>query len=276
MKAAIKRGLVRTLPLGVRKRLAIWINRSSWLPPGDRGYWATQLLTDFAERQVNEYHKFLWTHHLAYAETYEVALRFGYDKLNASRKALFAELALRLREAGVGPPDTIHSVFEVGCSLGYLLRYIETDVFVAATELEGVDIDAQAIASGTAHLQALGSKVALHHGDMESIDSLLGRRKFDIVLGSGVLLYLTESAAQRLVGRLLEHTGKLLVITALAHPSVDNRELAASEPRVSDGTWIHNVDRMVRVNGGRVVARRWEGSRMLDGNTIYFVYAAPA
>ena len=275
MKAAIKQALIRCAPLGARKRLAIWINHSTWFSARNRAYWATQLLTDFAAREVNEYHKFLWTHHLAYAETYEVGQRFGYDKLNASRKALFAELPQRLRETGIGPPESIRSVFEVGCSLGYLLRYMETDVFVNAAELEGVDIDAHAIAAGSAHLRTLGSSVVLHEGDMESIDSLLGGRKFDVVLGSGVLLYLDEGAAQRLVGKLLEHTRKLLVITALAHPETDNCGLAVSEPRVRDGTWVHNVDRMVGANGGRVVARRWEGQRMLDGNTVYFVYAVP-
>ena len=27
---------------------------------------------------------------------------------------------------------------------------------------------------------------------------------------------------------------------------------------------------------GRVVFRRWEGARQVDGNTIYFVFAEPA
>jgi SAM-dependent methyltransferase len=273
MKAAIKRMLVKVVPLPARKALAVWVNRQRWLG-SDRGYWATELLTDLAARDVNAYHKFLWQHHLAYAETYEVGLRFGYEKLNETRKQLFAELPRRFGEAGAGIAD-VGSVFEVGCSLGYLLHYMETEVFPTATRLEGIDIDARAIADGTAHLARLGSKVKLHHGDMESMDKLLGNSSFDFMLGSGVLLYLEQNAARRLVAKMLHHTRRLLAITALAHPDTDNAKLSASVRRASDGTWIHNVDAMVVEGGGRVVARRWEGDRLVDGNSIYFVYVVP-
>jgi SAM-dependent methyltransferase len=276
MKAAIKRAIVYVVPLRIRKALAIWLNRQTWLGAADRAYWATELLADFATRDVNAYHKFLWAHHLAYAETYEIGLRFGYENLNQTRKVLFAELPERFEHAGVGTVATVQSVLEIGCSLGYLLRYMETEVFPRATRLEGIDIDAHAITEGATHLAKLGSKVKLHHGDMESMETVLRDTRFDFVLGSGVLLYLDENAARGLVAKMLRHTRKLLAITALAHPETDNASLEISMPRTSDGTWIHNVDRMIAAGGGKVVARRWEGGRLVDGNTIYFLYAVPS
>jgi hypothetical protein len=33
---------------------------------------------------------------------------------------------------------------------------------------------------------------------------------------------------------------------------------------------------MVEQGGGRVVARRWGGGEVVDGNTIYFVLAEPS
>lgn len=276
VKAELKRTIRRVLPLWLRKHIAIRVNRSGMIPPRERAYWATQLLVDFAEHDVDAYHKFLWTHHLAYAETYEIGSRFGYENFNATRKLLFEELPARLEEAGLGGLDELRSVFEVGCSLGYLLRYMETELLPNATRLEGIDIDVHAITEGQRYLSELGSKVCLRHGDMEVMDRVLGDDKFDLVLASGVLLYLEQASAERLVSRMLAHTGKLLVITALAHPEIDNAELDASVRRASDGTWVHNVDRMIEAAGGTLAARRWEGGRLLDGNTIYFLYALPA
>jgi SAM-dependent methyltransferase len=276
VKRLVKKLIVKALPLRLRKALAIWLNRRAWLPSGDRAYWATELLADFAANDVNGYHKFLWRHHLAYAETYEVALRFGYDKLNETRRLFFAELPQRLAAAGVTSLADVRSVLEVGCSLGYLLRYMETDVFPAASRLEGLDIDVRAIDEGTRYLREHGSRVRLHAGDMEEMQPVFGNTKFDLVLGSGVLLYLDEPAAAALVATMLRYTGRLLAITALAHPDNDNAHLERSVPRTRDGTWIHNVDRMITAAGGRIVGRRYEGGRLVDGNTVYFLYAAPA
>lgn len=275
MKRLVKKLLRSVLPLALRKKLAIWINRQSWIAPGDRGYWATELLEDFASADVNAYHKFLWLNHLAYADTYEIPLRFGYENFNESRRIFFAELPDRLREAGIASPREIDSIFEVGCSLGYLLRYMETDMFPDAHVLEGIDIDEYAIADGMRYLRGLGSKIQLHHGDMERMDDALAGRRMDLVIASGVLLYLDEPSARRLVAKMLAVTSKLLAVTALAHPDVDNAELEESVVRERDGTWIHNVDAMIEAAGGRIVARRCEVSRMVDGNTIYFLYAVP-
>lgn len=275
MKAAIKKIIIRCVPLSLRKRVARWLNSRSWLPASDRGYWATELLSDFAAADVNEYHKFLWANHLAYAETYEVGLRFGYENFNETRRELFAELPRVVEKAGIGTCADITSVLEVGCSLGYLLRYMETDLFPNADRLDGIDIDGYAIEQGRRHLESLGSSVGLYQGDMETMDAVLEGRRYDFVLGSGVLLYLDEASAYRFVARMLAHTRKLLTITALAHADVDNAELDSSVPRSRDGTWIHNVDRMITAAGGRIVARRWEGGRIVDGNTIYFLHAVP-
>ena len=105
---------------------------------------------------------------------------------------------------------------------------------------------------------------------------LIGEAKYDLVLASGVLLYLDQAAATKLVAEMLGRTRKVLVITALAHPDRDNEEIGFSKQRESDGTWIHNVDQMVADADGRVAARRWEGGRIVDGNTIYFLYALPS
>jgi len=276
VKRLIKKLIVNALPLRLRKGLAIWLNRQAWIDAADRAYWATELLADFAATDVNAYHKFLWRHHLAYAETYEIALRFGYDKLNQTRRLFFAELPQRLAAAGVASARDVRSVLEVGCSLGYLLRHIETDVFPSATRLEGLDIDVRAIEEGARYLREQGSKIKLHVGDMEEMGPILGDSRFDLVLGSGVLLYLDEPSAAKLVAAMLRYTGKLLAITALAHPDTDNSSLDRSVPRARDGTWIHNVDRMIFDGGGRVVARRYEGGKLVDGNTVYFLYAVPA
>ena len=56
---------------------------------------------------------------------------------------------------------------------------------------------------------------------------------------------------------------------------VDNAALAQSDVRATDRTFVHNLDRMVELAGGKVVGRRWEGDRQVDGQTIYFVFALP-
>lgn len=276
MKAAIKQSLLRALPLGIRKRLALVVNRQEWLGVRSRGYYAAELLSDWARKDINEYHKFLWTHHLAYAETYDVERRFGAERLNATRRMMFDELPARLEAAGMGGCAEVKSVFEVGCSLGYLLRYMETDLFPHVARLEGIDIDTQAVRAGQERLKSLGSKAKLHCGDMEKLGIVLDGSRFDIVFACGVLLYLDEDSARSLVATMLVHTAKLLVITALAHPEFDNRQLPASVPRKRDRTWIHNVDAMVESAGGTVVARRWDGDRIVDGNSVYFLYCRPA
>lgn len=269
----VKRLLHRSVPLELRKRISIGIGRSAWIR--HRDYWSMELVRDLAEHDPDAFHRFLWTHHLAYAETYRPELRFSERNLHPSRKLLFDQLRLVLTERGIAP-DEVRSVLEVGCSLGYLLRHLETSVFTQALVLDGVDIDGAAVEAGSAHLSAVGSRVRLMRGDMEEIDRLPGARRYDVVLCAGTLMYLNEDAAAGVVASMLRRTGRLLVLTGLAHPGCDNRELGRSAVRERDASHIHNLDAMVRAAGGATVARRWEGPRSVGGNTIYFVFAEPA
>ena len=268
MKAAVR----TVLPLFFRKRLALWLNSQGGVAPARRSWWVQELLRDLAEKDINEYHKFLWSNHLSYAETYEVASRFGRENMKMSRTMFFDDLEQHLASVPMHAAD-VKSVFEVGCSLGYQLRYLETDLFPAATVLEGADIDAYAIQAGTEYLAGIGSKVRLTCQDMELLERSLGSRQYDVILCTGVLMYLKEEEARQLVSVLLRHTGGMIGFSGLALPDRDNADMEQSVPRESDHSFIHNIDSMVKDAGGRIVARRWEGSRIVDGNTIYFVFA---
>ncbi|MBE0595544.1 MAG: methyltransferase domain-containing protein [Gemmatimonadales bacterium] len=235
-----------------------------------------ELVRDLAEEQPAEFHRFLWKNHLAYAETYEIAERFGEEKLHPSRQLLFADVSAVLRKRGVNPAADVRSAFEVGCSMGYLLRYMETRLFPSAEVLEGVDIDEYAVSAGAAHLAAVGSKVRIACADIEDLGGILQGRRFDVMMCPGVLMYVPQENAFGVVESLLAHTGGLLVLTGPAHPDVDNARLVVSARRERDQTFIHNLDRMIEGAGGRIVHRRWEGKRAVGGNTIYFVIAEPA
>ena len=269
--SAAKRLVRAGLPLALRQRLAIWLGGRKWLAA--RHWWVAELLRDFAARDPDAYHRFLWSHHLGYAETYEIPQRFGAANIHQSRHLLFADIHAYLWKCGVDPARDVESVFEVGCSMGYLLRFIETDVFPGARTLEGIDIDRYAIQAGSAWLGHQGSAVRLAAADMASLDQVLGTRRFDVILCAGVLMYLQYHTAALVVRAMLRHAGRVVALAGLAHPERDNGELEASDVRQRDGTFIHNFDAMVRQGGGRVVARRWEGPRVVDGNTIYFVLA---
>jgi hypothetical protein len=47
------------------------------LPEESRRWWSQDLIRDLARVDANAYHKFLWTHHMAYASTSDVQQRFG-------------------------------------------------------------------------------------------------------------------------------------------------------------------------------------------------------
>ena len=268
-----RRALRASVPLGARKRMSVWIGRTNWFP--DRYYWSMELVRDLAERDPDAFHRFLWANHLAYAETYEVEHRFTAEQLHPTRRLLFAELRGVMDELGLDP-QRIDSVLEVGCSLGYLLHHLETTLFRRATRLHGVDIDRRAIERGEAHLRSIGSIVELMGGDMGELDRLVGPRRYDIVLSAGTLMYLREPEAARVVEAMMARADRLVVLTGLAHPALDNARLERSGVRERDRTFIHTLDAMAEAAGGRVVARRWEGERTIDGNTVYFVFAVPA
>jgi hypothetical protein len=265
-------GLRRLIPLAARRSMVVWLARHGSVPYRDRLVF--ELVRDYAQRDPSGCHRFLWAHHLAYAASYSVEQRFGAEHINETRHLLFADLRRVLIERGIEPETDVRSVFEVGASLGYLLRHLETGLFRSAT-LEGIDIDRQAIEQGSAHLSAMGSKVQLRVADTLQLETVLGSRKADVFLCAGVLLYLADADARELVRSILGHTSMLAAFAGLAHPVQDNASLASSAVRERDATRIHNIDAMVREAGGDVVWRRWEGPRVVDGNTIYFVFASP-
>lgn len=270
-----KKSAVRQiLPLAVRKPLAAWIGRQEWLPA--RHWWSVELVRDLAQRDVTEFHRFLWSNHLGYAETYEVERRFGEEQIHPTRQILFTELQQVLREQGIDPARDVGSVYEVGCSMGYLLRHLELNVFPAATVLEGSDIDEYATRAGSRHLAKEGSRVSVSCGNMQQLDSLMAGKLYDVILCAGVLMYLPEDEAAKVVEQILDHSSGIVAFAGLAHPTQDNSKLSASEVRGRDETFIHNIDALVERAAGSVIHRRWDGDRSLQGNTIYFVFCVPA
>ncbi len=273
-KAAVKTALWSAVPLGVRKQAAIGISRSPSLNEARRLRLSMLAVGDLAERDNREFHRFLWSNHLAYAVYYSDA-RFR-SRIEASRLQLFTALLDQLTMSGVGP-SAVSSVLDVGCSVGSNLRYLEEHVFPAATILHGVDIDGQAVVEGMRFLTQAGSRVELKTGDMEDLDTVLGSgARYDVVFCAGVLLYLEEDRAAAVVASMLRRSRMLCAFAALAHPLQDNQLMAASERRPWDSSHIHNVDLMVAAAGGQVVARRWEPGTLDGRQTIYFVFARPA
>lgn len=268
------KGLLRSwVPLRARKGLAVWIGRRRW--PASRYWLVLELLRDYAARDPDGFHRFLWSHHLAYAETYEVAERFGAERVHPTRRMLFDDLRRCLEGRGLDPTRDVRSVLEVGCSLGYLLRHLETEVFPSAVVLDGLDIDEYAVRVGEAHLRGLGSRVRLRVGDVAGLAAVAAPIRYDVTICAGVLLYLRQDEAARVVAATLRHTGGVAAFAGLAHPERDNADLAHSAVRDRDATFIHNIDAMVQAAGARVLFRRWEGVREVEGNTIYFVLASP-
>ena len=269
---SLLRGLI---PLSLRMRFGALIGGIPWIPAHRRNWWSQELVRDLELKDKNAYHKFLWENHLAYAESYEIDLRFGYENMAASRKLLFGDLDQTLKRMNINRRTDVNSVFEVGCSLGYLLRYMEESYFPSAEKLDGMDIDSYAIAEGIQYLRGRKSKIRLMQGDMESLQALLKGSRYDLMFCLGVLMYLDECASTALVRTMLAHTNSLLILSGLAHPTADNKELKQSATRERDDTFIHNFDAMVQNASGEVIFRKWEGDTLLDGNSIYFVFSRP-
>jgi len=271
-KGAAGRLLTTFLPLTQRKRFALSLQRSNL--PG-RAALTFALLSDLARIDPDAFHRFLWSHHLAYAESYEPREMFGIENLHPLRRELLELLTANLRAQNVVPEMDVASVLDVGCSLGYLLRHIETDVFPSAQTLVGLDVDSYAVRVGTQHLKAIGSRVELITADMSALDSALGGRTFDVVMCCGALLYLAEETAASAVQRMLSHARYFVAMNDLACGEIDNASLDASRIRASDHGFIHNLDDMVRRAGGQVVARRWGGREVVGGNSVYLLVAQP-
>ena len=269
---AIKKATYAMLPLAWRKRLAVWLDRQSWLT--NRHEWSMLLIRDWAEKDVDAYHKFLWSEHLGYAKLYDSANSFGTEKILPSRRLLFEDLLACLQDQGLDPARDVRSIFEVGCSQGYLLRYAETQLFPAATEIAGIDIDGTAIEAGKAYLTQQGSKIRLERADMSDLANVLGEKSYDVILCAGVLLYLKQPAAEEVVRTMVRHARYVVAIAGIGHPERDNTVLTASEQRPWDAGMIHNIDAMVEKAGGKVLQRRWEGAREINGQRIHFVFTS--
>ena len=285
MKDALLRVAVRALrrgaphaPLAMRKRAAILVHR---LPGRSKDTVIPVLLHDWAIADPAEYHRFIWSNHLLYAKYYdfrqiEYSRGDYFTKLHPLRVEILEAAAVSFRDRGESSDTDVKSILDVGCSLGYLLRYAETTVFPDAHRLLGIDIDSFAIAEGTAYLRGLGSAVELRVADIDGLDSVAGAEPFDLVTCTGVLQYLDEATATDAVAKMLRHSTKLVVLSGLASEAVDNALLEQSEVRPYDRSSVHNFDRMVAESGGRVVTRRWAGREVVEGRQgAYFVVATP-
>ena len=277
-KIVIGVALLHPLPLSARKWVVVRLGRRNFI---GQSFLSFELLRDFATGDPMGFHQFLWAHHVggqAYGKTYEIARRFGDENLRTSRRELFEFLRAHLMERGIAPERDVQSVLDVGCSLGYVLHFLGTQVLPAATCLRGVDVDRYAIEAGKAYLRRLGSKIELVAGDIASLDSVLGEWKYDVVVCCGVLMYLDEGAAAGALKAMLAHTKGLLAVISLADPQEDNAQLARSYARAEDLGFIHNVDEMIRKAGGYVVFRKWTGpeeARRYTRNPPLFTLAHP-
>jgi len=231
------------------------------------------LLDDPAQTQAENL-QFLWRHHLAFAGSYNTA-RFGANMAEPSRRTLFEDIQEHLRKRGLAPEKDVESVFDAGCSVGHVLRFAETEVFPSATVLRGLDIDKYAIESGTAYLRSVGSKVDIAASDIADLDQVMGDRRYDVVLCCGVLQYLDELSAERVMGVLLAHTRRVLGLICLAHPTMENSRLSRSEIRALEGGRIHNLDALVQHAGGEVALRRWTRPAGPEESAPYFLLAEP-
>lgn len=274
LKKGVKGRLRRMAPIGFRKRLSIWINKQTWL--AGRGHLALGVIRDLSVQDPKGFHKFLWENHIAgYAEWYDSVNLFDKERMEPSRVEFVNDLLSTIKKLGLKPAD-FRSALDVGCSLGYLLRHMETDVFPDASDLLGIDIDAEAVEMGANYLRSAGSKVRLMKGDMEDISRLAGDGKFDLVYAAGVLSYLNEDDAARVVGEMLRRTNKLIALVGLACKTMDNNRLASSALSGDHlHQWVHNFESMVEKAGGSVVFSRWEGGRLYNFQTICFVFARP-
>jgi 2-polyprenyl-3-methyl-5-hydroxy-6-metoxy-1,4-benzoquinol methylase len=262
----------RILPLAARQRIVTAL-RGRRTPAVFE--FSMGLLDDLRRRDPEPLHRFLWSNHLAYAQTYEIAKRFGSHNINPTRHILCQDLMRRLHARGLHPRKDIGSVFDVGCSMGYLLRHIETEVFPSAGDLHGLDIDEYAIATGSAHLASLNSRVRLFHADMESAARVMDGRIYDLVLCCGVLMYVSEKTAQQVLRTMLSHARRMIGLVCLAHPERATASLEGSMGRASDGAFIHNIDRMIEQAGGRVVSSQRIGTQVSGSSPSHVIVAEP-
>jgi SAM-dependent methyltransferase len=266
------------IPLRIRMRVAAWLTRNGWFPGAHN--FAEALIRDLGAKDPMAFHKFAWEHHLAlYGRWYDSLEMFHARKLNGTREAnhLFMDDLTRvLSELGFVNDSRIQSVLDVGCSLGYVLRQLETDMFPDAESMVGIDIDREATRVGRQYLQGVGSRVELIQGDLAKIGTLISDRKFDFSLATGSLSYLSGDDASAAVGQILDRTRKLVALVGLANRSGPNRSLIGSAFVGERGSlWVHNFESMINQYGWKVVDARWRPPQGEDNQGIYFVFASP-
>lgn len=272
--SSIFKKIFRTaVPVELRMRMALFLNRIFF---NSRDHLSMNILRDLMEKDPKKFHKFLWTNHVgSYARWYDSDGLFETSRMEPSRAEFFQSLKEAMAEAGI-PEREIKSVLEVGCSLGYLLRFVEKDILPGAEEIMGIDIDAPAIDKGAVYLKKAGSRVKLVAGDMEELDKLVGDKTYDLVFAAGVLSYLNEDDALKVVSEMLRRTNKMLALAGLACKTKNNDELEGSIfSDTHNNQWLHNFSALVKKAGGEVVKARWEGAKEYNFQTIYFVFAIP-
>jgi 2-polyprenyl-3-methyl-5-hydroxy-6-metoxy-1,4-benzoquinol methylase len=231
------------------------------------------MLADLHRRDPVSLHRFLWSNHLGFAASYEISQRFGVSNINPSRHALFRHIKGHLLSRSVEPATDIRSVLEIGCSQGYLLRHLETEVFHSATTLHGLDLDAYAIQTGSSHLTSLGSKVKLFEADMAAAETIIGAQTYDVVLCCGVLMYVDEKTAEEVLRIMFARVTRLVGLICLARP----KNASSEEPgmQAADGEFIHPIHRMIRNIGGRVLSSHWVGTETSGSKPSHVIVAEP-
>ncbi|HEV1997625.1 MAG TPA: class I SAM-dependent methyltransferase [Candidatus Dormibacteraeota bacterium] len=231
-------------PFFLRKPLLRLLNRAPFVSSGNKELWTVAGLRDLADRDNDEFNRFLWSNHLGPAAGFDASWRFE-PGAEPSRRAFFTELERQLHALGVDPSHDVGSVLEVGSSLGINLRHLEQGLFSSADTLEGIDIDTDAVRQGSEYLSKLRSRVRLREGDMGRLDDVLQDQRFDIVICTGVLMYATASTAEQVINAMIRHSRHLLAISEPWDPS---------GPHVrEDGAHFHDIEALVREAGGRVV-----------------------
>jgi 2-polyprenyl-3-methyl-5-hydroxy-6-metoxy-1,4-benzoquinol methylase len=271
IKFRIKKAFWAAVPLQIRKWMAIDVDRAILLPR--RHYLCMELVRDWAESDVEAYHRFLWSNHLGYARVAEATHNFDPQRISPTRRLLFGHLTEQLEKLNIDPRRHVRSVFEVGCAQGYLLRFLETNLFPAAVEIAGMDIDAAAIELGKKYLTAQGSKIQLICADVSEMERVLDGKVYDVILCPGVLLYLSQDAAAQAIDTMIHHARQIVAIADLGHPEADNAKLQHSEQRKWDAGQMHNIDAMVTRAGGKIIFRQWLGNKDINGQRIHFVFS---
>jgi 2-polyprenyl-3-methyl-5-hydroxy-6-metoxy-1,4-benzoquinol methylase len=138
--------------------------------------------------------------------------------------------------------------------------------------LHGLDLDAHAIRTGSAHLDSLGSRVRLFAADMETAENIIGSETYDVVLCCGVLMYVNSSIAEKVVRIMFARAVRLVGLICLAPPRGQHGRSAV---RASDGAFVHDMDPLIAKAGGNVLSSRWIGTTTSGSSSSHVIVAEP-